>query len=138
MTTLEQALSEIESRANSATLGPWRVAYGGWVSGSENRGWIEAERPSGRFYKNDDGSFKEQRIPGSRICTFDFENEWRESDKNSGFIAAARTDIPKLAQALRVVINRREVEQNANDRLVLGVELTENDWQAISKILTEK
>lgn len=76
MKSLDEILSEIEQRANAATPGPWRI-------GRVSETWDSA----------------------------DIDNNWGQTIAevthrcDQPFIAAARTDVPRLVKALREALN---------------------------------
>lgn len=90
-------MSTISKKEAGHTPGPWRIGLGGWaVSGGDEGGWIEADRPSGTYRKLDDGSFEEILTQGQQICSITFKGDGRA---NARLIAAA----PDMVKVLEFV-----------------------------------
>jgi len=83
---------ELEKLARAATPGPWKIATGAWMAGSEHGGWVEAERATGRYYKVGD-EFIPEPAQGVKICTFRSERATKrvppDASPDAAFIAAA-------------------------------------------------
>lgn len=84
--TLQDRLSEIEERAEKATPGPWKLAD------------IEQES---RSRLKDKAIYR--RLGEYALATVHVDK--KSELFNADFIAASRTDIPKLVKALRVLDN---------------------------------
>ncbi len=87
----EEALREIEARAEAATRGPWKPDVGiyGDPDGDEDLGYARTpmiKRERGEGYE----SFKARLAP------------------NAAFLASARTDVPLLVKALREAWDERD------------------------------
>ena len=76
MSSTEQRLAEIQSRADAAWVEPWRARH---VGDQGNKSWHVVDEHS------------------MFICSLEDEAE-------AAFIAAARTDVPRLVAALRAVL----------------------------------
>lgn len=107
--TIQERLSEIEERANKATPGPWFANIRPFEEGD----WTGVEFSSGGLFGLID----------------------RGQDSDAKFVAASRTDIPKLVKALRCALE-------ALDKYTINPEhmdKTRDEWFAVysSKALTE-
>ena len=119
MTDLEKYLREVERRAETATEGPWTV-YGE----DDMQGWpfitVECDgvakicevQPT----SDDNGSFQ--------LCDRDHAT--------AEFIAASRTDIPRLTAMLRVALEALEISCNCTYRQV-----AKNDWVITMRVDVE-
>lgn len=88
--TANDRLDEIQARADAATRGPWSI----WRSGTDYPQSVVA---------NDDGlSLVAETFTGPQHPAADAE-----------FIAHARTDVPALVAALRLVLNRHSEHVSA-------------------------
>lgn len=74
---LQDVLNEMEGRANSATKGPWEHCKGGSPFSPAHR------------------------IVCEHAVLLYVDSEHLNADANFDFVAAARTDVPKLVKALR-------------------------------------
>lgn len=125
-------IDEIEARCNAATAGPWQVwnglAYCGggkdlcigagenWVVNMDHRwGPGYQERVD---HEHDDGRSEKYDCP---ICQFS-EEVTDEQAKTADFIAHARTDIPRLIEALRIVMKERDRLKQENDEIATAVQ----------------
>ena len=82
--TLDVMIKEIEARAQNATGGPWRLFEGDCIlSQIPSPDEPDAYLPIG-------------------FCTCG--NEGLAEKENASFIAAARTDVPRLCRALRIAM----------------------------------
>jgi hypothetical protein len=87
MTPILAKLDELKALANAATPGPWKADFGNWQIESENQDTYR------------DG-----------VCTFTFDDRDRcdgstnpvDPASDADFIAASRTAMPQLVEALRV------------------------------------
>lgn len=99
-------LSEIEGRAEGATEGPWRFWNDGVVGfPGLGMGVLPAA-----------GS---EALPGNG----------GQMRTDAAFIAAARTDVPAMAAAIRAVLDVHRIRDEISDRCCEGCE-TANGWEA--------
>jgi hypothetical protein len=98
MKTLNETLEEIEKRADAATEGPWRCipgdsycAFPAVVTGDKSKQFIFEDH--------------EGHDPGE--CPRKCDGGYAPKDDDATFIAASRTDIPKLLAMLRLAIEQR-------------------------------
>lgn len=96
MTTLDDLLAEIERRAEAASPAPWRwigdEMYGGIGVGSDGRDteWVGSE----------DEEWNDQPVNSTKIIETD-SGVYPPRERDRAFLAAARTDVPRLVAALR-------------------------------------
>lgn len=113
---LNQILEEIEALANKATEGPWKF-YRHW--GPCN--W------QGAILYDPKGAYNCIVLP-LETCT-------PEKDANGAFIAAARTDVPRLVKALRRATRSFRLASHSEDRAIAL--WGEQCLQGLSAILNE-
>lgn len=94
--TLDEELKAIEERANAATPGPWEVDHRFDRTGDEYEALVISS-----------GALLDNQIAESRV--FDDERDILDSQESDDFdfIAASRTDVPRLVAALRLAIESR-------------------------------
>jgi hypothetical protein len=83
MTALTDYLAEVKARAEAATDGPWDIEHGRLWTDPGDAAWAE------------------------QIAVFTGSRAWMS---DAEFIAAARTDVPKLVAALEAVLRLIETE----------------------------
>ena len=96
----DEALAEVEKRANAATDGPWTLYTGGAITAGQERHCVaKVEFP---------------RLPESMV--------------DGRFIAHARTDIPALCQTVRALKQLVEIQsrESDGDLTTVGKVLAEN------------
>lgn len=91
MKTTEDILAEIEGRASKATAGPWDTLC------SDHSGYIKATGPIHKSPSHHSGI-----------------NETQKAFNDADFIAHARTDVPRMAKAIRRVM--AEIKRSTDKR----------------------
>lgn len=117
--SLTQLLDQIEARANAATPGPWRFAKH-W--GPYN--WQGAILHDGKGVYN-------LEVLQMATCT-------PERDANGSFIAAARSDVPKLVEALREAIDSFEAIAEPENKEPWSRDVAIEALSDIAKLLSEQ
>lgn len=88
MNTIDQLLNDIQSRADAATAGRWQYYW---------RTNDAGEADCGVFYEERAGLAHSV----CRAPRYQKQDQW---DADGNFIASARTDVPRLVQALRYAV----------------------------------
>lgn len=91
--SITQALDEMQARCNAATEGPWEIYDDGWDISVCTAG---------------DGT------PGITYVAEKLRQGRDEGESDARFVAASRTDMPKLIAALRAVLEVVQDEYHAD------------------------